>query len=61
MKTPKLLLTLLHRLALLPYLIFALFPIYWLIKVSVTPTNLLYSEGVRLWPFGQRSSTTPMC
>ncbi|NTJ65967.1 carbohydrate ABC transporter permease [Agrobacterium rhizogenes] len=50
MKTPKLLLTILHRLALLPYLIFALFPIYWLVKVSVTPTNLLYSEGVRLWP-----------
>jgi multiple sugar transport system permease protein len=50
MKTPKLVLTLLHRLALLPYLVFALFPIYWLIKVSITPTNLLYSEGVRLWP-----------
>ncbi|NTG90748.1 carbohydrate ABC transporter permease [Agrobacterium rhizogenes] len=50
MKTPKLLLIILHRVALLPYLVFALFPIYWLIKVSVTPTNLLYSEGVRLWP-----------
>ncbi|MQB46263.1 carbohydrate ABC transporter permease [Rhizobium sp. ICMP 5592] len=50
MKTPKLVLAILHRLALLPYLVFALFPIYWLVKVSVTPTNLLYSEGVRLWP-----------
>ncbi|MGV1768166.1 carbohydrate ABC transporter permease [Rhizobium rhizogenes] len=50
MKTPKLVLTILHRLALLAYLLFALFPIYWLVKVSATPTKLLYSEGVRLWP-----------
>lgn len=32
------------------YLGFALFPLYWLIKVSLTPTRLLYSEGVRMWP-----------
>lgn len=29
---------------------FALFPLFWLLKVSVTPDGLLYSEGVRLWP-----------
>lgn len=38
------------RLALLPYLFFALFPLYWLVKVSVTPKDLLYSEGVSYWP-----------
>ncbi len=27
----------------------ALFPL-WLFKVSVTPNNLLYSKGVRMWP-----------
>ena len=32
------------------YVIVALFPLYWLLKVSVTPNNLLYSEGVRMWP-----------
>lgn len=32
------------------YLVFALFPLFWLLKVSVTPNDLLYSEGVRLWP-----------
>ncbi|MDX7952038.1 carbohydrate ABC transporter permease [Lichenihabitans sp. Uapishka_5] len=29
---------------------FALFPLFWAFKVSVTPNDLLYSEGVRLWP-----------
>jgi multiple sugar transport system permease protein len=24
--------------------------LFWLLKVSVTPNDLLYSEGVRLWP-----------
>jgi multiple sugar transport system permease protein len=28
----------------------ALLPLFWLLKVSVTPNDLLYSEGVRLWP-----------
>lgn len=37
-------------LMLLVYLVVALFPLYWLLKVSVTPNDLLYSEGVRLWP-----------
>jgi multiple sugar transport system permease protein len=39
-----------HRSAILLYILFALFPLYWLLKVSVTPNDLLYSEGVRLWP-----------
>lgn len=39
-----------HRGALLLYVAFALFPLYWLVKVSVTPNDLLYSEGVRMWP-----------
>ena len=42
--------TLSHRLAILAYIVFALFPLYWLVKVSVTPNDLLYSEGVRMWP-----------
>ena len=32
------------------FLVFALFPLFWLLKVSLTPNDLLYSEGVRLWP-----------
>jgi multiple sugar transport system permease protein len=32
------------------FVAFALFPLFWLFKVSVTPDDLLYSEGVRLWP-----------
>ena len=32
------------------FAVFALFPLFWLLKVSVTPNDLLYSEGVRLWP-----------
>jgi multiple sugar transport system permease protein len=32
------------------YVLFALLPLYWLVKVSMTPNDLLYSEGVRLWP-----------
>lgn len=39
-----------HRLALALYVLAALFPLYWLIKIAVTPTDLLYGEGVRLWP-----------
>ncbi|ALV28404.1 carbohydrate ABC transporter permease [Pannonibacter sp. Q-1] len=39
-----------HRLAILCYVVFALFPLYWLLKVAVTPNDLLYSEGVRMWP-----------
>ena len=50
MTARKLALTIAHRLATLAYIVFALFPLFWLLKVSVTPTQLLYSEGVRLWP-----------
>jgi len=32
------------------YVVVALFPLFWLLKVSVTPNDLLYTEGVRLWP-----------
>ena len=39
-----------HYLLLFGYVTFALFPLFWLFKVSVTPNDLLYSEGVRLWP-----------
>jgi multiple sugar transport system permease protein len=42
--------TIAHRLAIFGYVVFALFPLYWLLKVSVTPNDLLYSEGVRMWP-----------
>lgn len=48
--TPRIFLTLAHRLAILAYIAFALFPLFWLLKVSVTPNDLLYSEGVRMWP-----------
>ena len=39
-----------HYLVLALYILFALFPLYWLLKVSVTPTSVLYAEGVRMWP-----------
>ena len=32
--------------AIAAYMIFALFPIFWTLKISVTPQNLLYSEAV---------------
>jgi multiple sugar transport system permease protein len=39
-----------HYVALALFVAFALFPLFWLLKVSITPNDLLYSEGVRLWP-----------
>jgi multiple sugar transport system permease protein len=39
-----------HYFALFAFVLFALFPLYWLLKVSVTPTSLLYTEGIRMWP-----------
>ena len=36
--------------AVIAYVGFALFPIYWTVKISVTPQSLLYSEGIKLWP-----------
>lgn len=50
MRPSRIGLTVAHRLAILAYIVVALFPLYWLLKVAVTPNNLLYSEGVRLWP-----------
>jgi multiple sugar transport system permease protein len=32
------------------YVAFALFPLFWTLKISVTPQSLLYSEGITLWP-----------
>ena len=32
------------------YVAFAILPIYWTVKISVTPQSLLYSEGIKLWP-----------
>ena len=37
-------------LALAAYVIFALFPLFWTLKISVTPGQLLYTEGTPLWP-----------
>lgn len=50
MTRKRIVLTVLHRLAVLAYVAFALFPLFWLLKVSVTPTSLLYTEGIRIWP-----------
>jgi len=36
--------------ALALYLAFALFPLYWLLKIAVTPDALIYTEGTRLVP-----------
>jgi len=32
------------------YVLFALFPLYWLLKISVTPERLIYTDGTSLWP-----------
>jgi multiple sugar transport system permease protein len=50
MRAKPALLTVAHRLAILAYVVFALFPLFWLLKVSLTPNDLLYTEGVRMWP-----------
>ncbi|WP_339779871.1 carbohydrate ABC transporter permease [uncultured Thalassospira sp.] len=39
-----------HYLMIAAFVAFALFPLYWLLKVSVTPNDILYTEGVRMWP-----------
>lgn len=36
--------------ALLAYLTFALFPLYWLFKIAITPDRMIYTEGTNLWP-----------
>jgi multiple sugar transport system permease protein len=50
MRAKAVVLTVAHRLAILAYVVFALFPLFWLLKVSLTPNDLLYTEGVRMWP-----------
>ncbi|MEM5583924.1 MULTISPECIES: carbohydrate ABC transporter permease [unclassified Roseibium] len=37
-------------LALALYVGFALFPLYWLAKIAITPDKLIYSEGTALFP-----------
>ena len=32
------------------YLIFALFPLYWLLKIALTPDQLIFTEGTNLVP-----------
>lgn len=32
------------------YVAFALFPLFWTLKISITPQALLYREGITLWP-----------
>jgi multiple sugar transport system permease protein len=32
------------------YVAFALFPLFWTLKISVTPGRLLYSQGITAWP-----------
>jgi multiple sugar transport system permease protein len=39
-----------HRTAVACYVLFALFPLFWLVKIALTPDRLLYTEGIRLWP-----------
>ncbi len=39
-----------HYLLLALYVLFALLPLFWLLKVALTPNDLLYSEGIRMWP-----------
>ncbi len=36
--------------AIILYVLFALFPIYWLVKIAVTPDRLIYTEGTQIWP-----------
>jgi multiple sugar transport system permease protein len=40
-----------HYRSVAAFMPFALVPLYWLLS-SVTPTKLLYSEGIRMWPSG---------
>lgn len=32
------------------YVLFAVLPLYWTLKISVTPGALLYAEGITFWP-----------
>ena len=37
-------------LAVAGYVIFAMFPLYWLFKIALTPDDQIYSDGTALWP-----------
>lgn len=37
-------------LAIACYVAFALFPLYWLLKIAITPEKLIYTQGTALWP-----------
>jgi len=37
-------------LAIAAFVVFALFPLFWTLKISMTPSSLLYTEGTPLWP-----------
>ena len=37
-------------LALAFYVAFALFPLYWLVKIAITPDKLIFTEGTALFP-----------
>jgi multiple sugar transport system permease protein len=50
MTRPRPVLAIAKYLVLLTYLTFALFPLYWLLKIAITPDQLIYTEGTRLWP-----------
>ncbi|MDG1858433.1 MAG: carbohydrate ABC transporter permease [Emcibacteraceae bacterium] len=32
------------------FLIFTLFPVFWMFKISLTPDRILFSEGIVAWP-----------
>ncbi|MBT7581809.1 MAG: carbohydrate ABC transporter permease, partial [Kordiimonadaceae bacterium] len=32
------------------FLIFTLFPVFWMLKISLTPDRLLFTEGIVMWP-----------
>jgi len=36
--------------ALAAYVLFALFPLYWLLKIALTPDKMIFTEGTALWP-----------
>lgn len=36
--------------AIAAYVAFALFPLYWLLKIALTPDALIFSDGTALWP-----------
>jgi multiple sugar transport system permease protein len=48
-RTPALL-TAAKYAALAGYVGFALFPLYWLVKIALTPERVIFTEGTQLWP-----------